>query len=416
MKMIHKNKNLFVLLAIALGYLIGCKSGDHVGRDIRTLEKDLYYLASDSMKGREVGTSSEKLAAAYIAERYLEIGLEPKGEEGYYQDFSFTPMGNPHALPGENDTLKLTARNVVGYIDNQQDNTVVIGAHYDHLGYGEEGSLHRGELEIHNGADDNASGVVLLLLLADKLKNRDDANNYLFIAFSGEEKGLYGSNYYTKHPTIDLDHVSYMINLDMVGRLDEENTLAINGVGTSPEWMPVIEAIGMDSLKIVTKESGTGPSDHTSFYLKDIPVLHFFTGTHPDYHKPTDDADKINYGGIYAIAAFIDSLITRFNGQPKLAFTKTMDETDNVPKFKVTLGVVPDYMFDGVGMRIDGVSEDRPASRAGLKTGDVVVKMGEVDVKDMMSYMTALSKFEKGDTTTVLIKRGSEKLSFPITF
>jgi C-terminal processing protease CtpA/Prc len=207
-----------------------------------------------------------------------------------------------------------------------------------------------------------------------------------------------------------------MINLDMVGRLDEENTLAINGVGTSPEWTPVIDAIGMDSLKIITKESGTGPSDHTSFYLKDIPVLHFFTGTHEDYHKPSDDADKINYGGIYAVAAFIDSLITRLDGQPKLAFTRTRDESENAPKFKVTLGVVPDYMFDGVGMRIDGVSDGRPASRAGLKTGDVVIKMGEVEVKDMMSYMTALSKFESGDTTTVTIKRESEELSFPVTF
>lgn len=416
MKMIRKNKNLFVLIAVTLGYLIGCKPGDPVGRDIRSLQEDLYLLASDSMKGREVGTPSEKMAATYIAERFSEIGLEPKGEEGYYQDFSFTPMTNPHALPGEGDSLKLTARNVVGYIDNQQENTVVIGAHYDHLGYGEEGSLHRGELEIHNGADDNASGVVLLLLLAEKLKNRDKSNNYLFIAFSGEEKGLYGSNYYTKHPTIDLDHVSYMINLDMVGRLDEENTLAINGVGTSPEWVPAINAIGMDSLKIITKESGTGPSDHTSFYLRDIPVLHFFTGTHEDYHKPSDDADKINYRGIYAVAAFIDSLITGLDSQPKLAFTRTKDESENAPKFKVTLGVVPDYMFDGAGMRIDGVSEGRPASRAGLKTGDVVIKMGEVEVKDMMSYMTALSKFESGDTTTVIIKRGSEELSFPVTF
>jgi hypothetical protein len=414
--MIRKNKNLFIFMAMALGYLMGCKPGDTARQDIKTLEEDLYYLASDSLKGREVGTPSEKKAAEYIAERFSEIGLEPKGEDGYFQDFTFTPMQNPHEMPKESDSLKVTARNVIGYIDNHQPNTIVIGAHYDHLGFGEEGSLHRGDVEIHNGADDNASGVVLMMLLADRLMKRDVANNYLFIAFSGEEKGLFGSNYFTKHSAIDLDHVSYMINLDMVGRLDEENKLAINGVGTSPEWLPAIDSIQIDSLKIMTEESGVGPSDHTSFYLKDIPVLHFFTGTHEDYHKPTDDADKINYGGIYVVTAFIDSLITRLNGQPKLAFTKTKDESKDSPRFKVTLGVVPDYMFDGNGMRIDGVSDDRPAQRAGLMTGDVVIKMGEVEVTDMMSYMTALSKFEKGDTTTVIVKRGQEKLLFPVKF
>jgi C-terminal processing protease CtpA/Prc len=172
----------------------------------------------------------------------------------------------------------------------------------------------------------------------------------------------------------------------------------------------------MDSLKIITKESGMGPSDHTSFYLKDIPVLHFFTGTHEDYHKPTDDADKINYGGLYAVTAFIDSLITQLDDDQKLAFTKTKDESQDTPRFKVTLGVMPDYMYDGKGMRIDGVSQDLPADKAGLQTGDVVIKMGDVDVKDLMSYMTALSKFEEGDTTTVIVRRDSEKLSYTVKF
>lgn len=414
--MSYKNKNLLIFLALTLGYLMGCKPDDAIRKDIRQLEEDLYYLASDSLKGREVGTPSEKKAAAYIATRFSEIGLEQKGQEGYFQDFQFTSKLNPHTMTDENEKQIVTARNVIGYIDNHQPNTIIIGAHYDHLGYGEEGSLHRGDVQIHNGADDNASGVVLLLLLSEKLINRDKSNNYLFMAFSGEEKGLYGSNYFTKHPTVDLNHVAYMINLDMVGRLDEENTLAINGVGTSPDWIPAIESIGIDSLKIITKESGVGPSDHTSFYLKDIPVLHFFTGTHSDYHKPTDDAEKINYGGIYAVTAFIDSLITHLDGQPRLAFTKTKDDSEETPRFKVTLGVIPDYMFDRRGMRIDGVSDGRPAQKAGLRTGDVVIKMGDVKVTDMMSYMTALSKFEKEDTTTVIVKRGSDELSFSVKF
>jgi hypothetical protein len=382
------------------------------------LKKDLHFLASDSLEGREVGTTSEKIAAEFIAKRFKEIGLEPKGSKSgsYYQDFQFTPMQNPHAPPPDQDTSEVTGRNVIGYIDNHQPATIVIGAHYDHLGYGGAGSLYKGERQIHNGADDNASGVASLLLLAKNLQDRNNLNNYLFIAFSGEEKGLFGSNYFIKNPTIDLSQVNYMINMDMVGRLDEENALAINGAGTSPEWIPVIESIGMDSIKIITKESGVGPSDHTSFYLKDIPVLHFFTGTHEDYHKPTDDADKINYAGIYAVTAFIDSLITQLDDNQKLAFSKTKDESADAPRFKVTLGVMPDYMFDGNGMRIDGVSEDRPAQKAGLKTGDIVIKMGDIDVTDMMSYMTALSKFETGDTTTVVIKRGTEEFSYSVKF
>jgi len=414
--MIYKNRNLFLLYIISIVYFMGCTREKIVNRDIERLKKDIYFLASDSLKGREVGTSSEKVAADYIADRFKNLGLIPKGQEEYFQEFSFTPMKNPHAAPADDDSIKVTGKNVIGYIDNHESSTVIIGAHYDHLGYGEEGSLHRGEDQIHNGADDNASGVASMLLLAEKLKRRNTSNNYLFIAFSGEEKGLFGSNYFTKNPTIELDKVNYMINMDMIGRLDEENALAINGAGTSPVWISMIERIGIDTLKIVTKESGVGPSDHTSFYLKDIPVLHFFTGTHEDYHKPTDDADKINYGGIYVVTAFIDSLVTKLDGQPSLAFTKTKDESQDAPRFKVTLGFMPDYMFDGNGMRIDGISEDRPAQRAGLETGDIVIKLGSVEVLDMMTYMEALSKFEKGDTTTVVVKRGSDELSYPVKF
>jgi hypothetical protein len=414
--MVCRNKHFIVPSLVSLLYLMACNPGDTVDQDINTLKNDLYILASDSMHGREAGTEAEKKAAQYIAERFSDIGLEPAGESGYFQDFEFTPRINPHQVSEPDDSAKVTARNVLGFIDNDQPSTIVIGAHYDHLGYGNEGSLHRGEAMIHNGADDNASGVVALLLLAEKLRGRKTSNNYLFLTFSGEEKGLYGSNYFTKNPTIDLSTINYMINLDMVGRLDEENTLAINGTGTSPEWMEAIDAIGMDSIKIVTRESGVGPSDHTSFYLKDIPVLHFFTGTHEDYHKPSDDPEKINYGGLYAVTAFLDSLIMELDDNPKLAFTKTSDESRDTPRFTVTLGVVPDYLYDGKGMRLDGVSDDRPAHKAGLKAGDVIIRMGDTEVTDMMSYMTALSNFNKDDTTTVVVRRDSEKLTFPVKF
>ncbi len=307
--------------------------------------------------------------------------------------------------------------NVVGYINNNAKYTAVITAHYDHLGKGGEGSLYRGDSTVHNGADDNASGVAALIELArfiklSQLKN----NNYLFIAFSGEEKGLLGSNYYVKHPRMPLDQVNYNINLDMVGRLKkDEPVLIINGVGTSPTWKEALSKITL--LKTKTTESGVGPSDQTSFYLENIPAIHFFSGTHEDYHKPSDDEDKINYPGEIQIINFILELISQLDDKGKLPFTKTNDSAnDDRPRFKVTLGVVPDYAFEGEGMRIDGVTDERPAATAGLQKGDVVIQIGEEKVTDMTSYMKALSKFTKGDKAKVKAKRGEEMIEKEVVF
>ena len=414
MKM-DKNINFLFLSLVFFIYLTGCEQTGKQESAIKLLQNDIDFLASDQLEGRETGTEGAVQTAKFLAKRFEEIGLEPKGTDGYFQEFSFSPRINPHVAPSD-DSTKITARNVIGFIDNKAPNTIILGAHFDHLGYGDENSLYKGDSSIHNGADDNASGVAAMLLLAEELSGRNINNNYLFIGFSGEEKGLFGSNYYSKNPTIDLEKVNYMINMDMVGRLNEENALAINGTGTSPSWNEIVDDIGIDTLKLITSESGIGPSDHTSFYLKDIPVLHFFTGQHEDYHKPSDDADKINYEGIYVVTAYIDSLITRLDENEKLTFTKTKDESKDTPRFTVTLGVVPDYMFDGNGMRIDGVSEDKPAMKAGLLAGDIVVQLGEIEVTDMMSYMKALSEFKKGDATEVIVKRGEEKLTYPIQF
>ena len=326
--------------------------------------------------------------------------------------------GNPVAVSVEIIREQRTAMNVVGMLDNGKPNVVVIGAHFDHLGYGDEGSLYRGVPAIHNGADDNASGIAVMMQLARDLRVMDEtrANDYLFIAFSGEEKGLYGSNWWTKHPTIPLNDISYMINLDMVGRIDTTNDLGINGVGTSPAWEEV-KRIQVGGFKVKTTEGGIGPSDHTSFYLNNIPAIHFFSGTHADYHKPSDDEEKVNYDGMLRVTRFIESLITSLNDDPKLAFTKTQDaDTAATPRFTVTLGVVPDYMYDGQGMRIDGVTDGKPAAAAGLKVGDVVVKLGENHVTDMMSYMKALGMFKKGEGTKVTVLRDGKEVSTDIQF
>ncbi len=384
------------------------------------IKDDVVYLSDDKLEGRVTGSEGEKEAGDYIAKRFKDLGLEPKGTDGYFQEFTFKPKTDPHSevkFTKSSTDSTITGRNVLGYIDNDASQTIVIGAHYDHLGYNEYGgSLYRGEeKQIHNGADDNASGVAVLLNLASKLKKSNKGNNYLFMTFSGEEMGLLGSNYFVKNATIPTDSINYMLNMDMVGRLKADSTLAVYGTGTSPIFKQVIKAHN-DKFKLIEKESGVGPSDHTSFYLNDVPVLHFFTGQHEDYHRPSDDYDKLNYEGMATISSYIYDIITDLDDNGELAFKKTKNESDSAPRFKVTLGVVPDYMFDGKGMRIDGVSEEKPAQKAGLQKGDVVIQLGDIEVKDMMSYMKALSKFEKGQTTTVKVQRGEKVVEAPVTF
>ncbi len=315
---------------------------------------------------------------------------------------------------------KRTGHNVIGYINNGAATTVVLGAHYDHLGYGEDhNSLYTGAAPaIHNGADDNASGTAALIELSRQLKkSKLKKNNYLVIAFSGEELGLFGSKYFTEHPTIDLGKVNYMINMDMVGRLnDSTHGFTIGGYGTSPAWGQTLSATD-GYFKINFDSSGTGPSDHTSFYRKDIPVLFFFTGAHSDYHKPSDDADKINYTGELLLIKYIYQLIENVNEKGRLAFTKTREaQTQGKRSFGVSLGIMPDYTYSGTGVRADGVSEGKLAQRVGIKAGDVIVQIGEHKVNDVQGYMQVLGKFNKGDATKVKVKRGGEEITFDVVF
>ncbi|HRG25380.1 MAG TPA: M28 family peptidase [Chitinophagaceae bacterium] len=324
---------------------------------------------------------------------------------------------------------KRTGYNVVGFVDNGAPTTVVIGAHFDHLGYGEDGNSRHTTTEpaIHNGADDNASGTAALIELSKKLKASSlKNNNYLFIAFSGEELGLYGSKYYTEHPTIDLKTVNYMINMDMVGRLnDSSKVLTIGGYGTSPAWASVIQPTkpvtdnksGNPQIVVRIDSSGTGPSDHTSFYRKDIPVLFYFTGLHTDYHKPSDDADKINYGGEQLIVKQVLGVVQQLDNQPKLAFLKTREaQTTTSARFSVSMGIMPDYTWSGNGLRSDGVSEGKPAQKAGLKAGDIILQIGDFKITSMESYMQTLGKFKKGDKAKVVYLRGKDTLETTVEF
>ena len=422
--MYHK----IIMLAFVVASLASCKSTKDSMQTqsavapfttaLADIKRDVETLSDDKMEGREVGTPGEKMAADYISSRMAELGLKPMGTDDYFQYFTKKQSANPH---GDADTEpgKVTkGTNVVGFIDHGAKYTVVLGAHYDHLGYGGFGSLYVGPPAIHNGADDNASGVAGMLHLADGLRAKQyNGYNYMFIAFSGEEKGLWGSNYFAKYPTIGKEKINYMINMDMIGRLGAERKLLMYGSGTSPRWQKILNRLDRShNFAVKDDPSGMGPTDHTSFYLEDIPVLSFFTGQHEDYHKPTDDAHLINYEGIDDITEYIFDIIGKSKGSGKFKFTKTKDAQQEKMSFKVTLGVMPDYLFDGKGMRMDGVKEDRPASNAGMIKGDVVVKMGDRPIVDMNSYMEALGAFEPGQTVPVTVLREGKSMVMDVTF
>lgn len=377
------------------------------------------YLSSDELNGRGTSTADEKKAAKFIAEQFDAMRIKPKGTKSYYYDFAYKHDNNIH------DTIKTKTkvkygRNVLAFIDNGAENTIVIGAHYDHLGLGlDHNSLDANpEGKIHNGADDNASGVAGVLALAHYFSTNGKKENYnfLFMTFSGEELGLQGSKKWCENPSYPLAKINYMINLDMIGRLNKETKkLLVYGIGTANEFKPTLEKVNTNfSFKF--DSSGVGPSDQTSFYLKDIPVLHFFTGQHTDYHKPTDDADKINYEGEVDVLELIIDVVNDLDTKPKLQFYKTKNVDLGKTSFKVTLGIMPDYAFDGLGMHIDGVTEGKPASKAGIQKGDIIVKLGSIEIDNVKSYMEALSKFNKGERTTIIIKRGEELKMLDVQF
>jgi Peptidase family M28/PDZ domain len=402
---------LSIIILVAVACIVQAQDFDP-GR----IQKHIKTLSDDKLEGRGTGTEGEKKAATYIASQFKKLKLQPKGDNnGYLQSFKFKAGAHGEGTEG-------TANNIVAYLDNGAATTIIIGAHYDHLGLGEQsGSLEaNSQGKIHNGADDNASGVAGVLELATYFsKNKiKEKSNFLFLCFSGEELGLFGSKYFTEHSAVDLATVNYMINMDMIGRLDPQTkTVLVHGTGTSPVWETLVKGLENDNIKIKTDSSGTGPSDHTSFYLKNLPVLHFFTGSHTDYHKPTDDWDKINYKGEAEVLRLIVKIIESPQTQDKLAFLKTKTkQTETRSAFKVTLGVMPSYSSDAVGLQVDGVTDGKPAQKAGIKAGDIITQLGEYEIKDVYSYMDALGKFQKGQTVQAKVKRGEEILTVSVTF
>lgn len=349
--------------------------------------------------------------------------------------------------------------NIIGILPGSdpklKDEAIVIGAHYDHLGRGGEGSLAPREGEIHHGADDNASGVAGLLELARILstQNPKPRRTIVFIAFSGEEEGLIGSNYYVNHPIVPLSNTVAMINMDMIGRLKEQK-LIIGGVGTASEWRSVIANDSLESqpttiaqlanpdrtpgkvtynigadgnvasatihaqrFSLTLNEDGYGPSDHSSFYSKQVPVLFFWTGTHDDYHKPSDTADKINYEGEARIVSFVASIVRDLDKSDKRP-TYTVAKSDSQGRstgFRVYLGTIPNYADSNDGLKLDGVRDDSPAAKAGLKAGDKIVKMAGREVKNVYDYTYALGEMKAGEEYEVELMRDGKRMTLKIT-
>jgi aminopeptidase YwaD len=341
------------------------------------------------------------------------IYIMPEGYKKYFSDQSqLLDIEMNVALKEKNRN----GHNVVGYLDNGAPSTVVIGAHYDGLGMGEDANVLDSGKIIHAGADDNASGTAMLIELARMLSaSKAKSNNYLFIAFSAQEIGQLGSKSWVDQPSVTTP-INYMINLDMVGRYSPDKKLVVGGYATSPMWSQTINSMGDKSLQVRFDSTVSGTGDYVSFYRKDIPVLFFNTGLHSDYHKATDAADKINYDGELQIAKYITHLIETIDSKGKVSFAKAPEPAAAPIKNIVSLGVIPDNNYTSGGLKISGVSAKKTASKIGLEPGDILTQLGSYKISDMTSYMQALSNFKPGDKTTLRIKRGKEDRDIAVEF
>ncbi len=322
------------------------------------------------------------------------------------------------------ETKSVEVPNIIGVLPGNdpalKDEFIIVGAHFDHLGYGGPGSGSRqpDTVAIHNGADDNASGVAGVLELAERLSANRDAlkRSVLFMCYNAEEEGLLGSKFFTANPLVDLEKVALMINMDMIGRYNEK--LVIGGVGTSPGFEMMLKEFNRShNLETSFSNEGYGPSDHASFYIENVPVLFFFTGTHEDYHKPSDDWDKINTAGEVAIVNYVYDIALYLNQlEEKPVFTEAgpKERESSQRRFKVTFGVIPSYGSSAAGMEIDGTKKDGPAEKAGMMKGDVIIAINGGEIKDIYDYMYRLAELKAGEEVSVTITRGEETLELKL--
>jgi hypothetical protein len=385
---------------------------------------DVQWLADDARQGRGLGSEGLAKAGMWMEKQFKTIGLQPAGDDGGFRHVFGVPIpdpSNPHAQKGF-----VYAFNVIGRIpgNGELDGVVVVGAHYDHLGYGGEGSLEPDSRAIHNGADDNASGAAALLEVARQMQERRGQlkRDVVFMAFSAEERGLVGASNIVRQPPegLSMDDVVAMLNMDMVGRLRDDK-LSVLGGDSAEEWDAMVEPLcERFGLECAIGGDGFGSSDQSAFFAADIPVLHFFTGTHAEYHKPSDDADLINAEGGARVAWLVSDVAgTIANRTGDLTLVKTSDGPQQRMALRARLGTIPDYAgpADGSpGLLLSDVRPDSPAEAAGLQRGDIIIRIGEMDIASVQDYMVVLSEANPGDTAPVIVKRDGEEVELEVTF
>lgn len=401
------------LRAQAPGDAFACPDPAALTRGLAEPLATVRYLADDALEGRLAGSPGERCAGDYIAEQLRALGLKGAGPDGsFFQDVPLASTLNPHAPAG-------VGRNVLALLEGAdpslRDEVIVVGAHYDHLGLGGFGSMAGSGPAIHNGADDNASGVAAMLKVAALLaEGSPPARSVLFLAFTGEESGLLGSAFFTRQPTLPLASMRAMLNMDMVGRL-ETDPLIVYGVGTAAEWRALLEpAAAATGVQLALRPEGYGPSDHTSFYTNDIPVLHFFTNTHSDYHRPSDEWDRIDADGLDRVARLV-TLVTRSLAEPHALIT-LQQGAGEPPRaaaggYGAYLGTVPDFTPVERGVLLGGVTAGSPGDVAGLRKGDILVSLGGRPVIDLEGFTEALRAHRPGNEVDVTVVRDGRKLT-----
>ena len=405
--------------------------------DTAAIRRDVTWLAADALEGRATGTPGNDSAALYVARRFQTLGLEPvltatggcrdgNGGDaclaGYAQPFT----ARSAALAHTGAAWQLPTRNVVALLPGRdpalRDEYVVLGAHFDHLGRSTSGALDPDARDaIRNGADDNASGTAAILELARLLARRPPARSVLFVAFSGEELGLLGSQFFVEQPVVPLGDVRAMLNFDMVGRLRDDK-LIVYGVATADELPAIVDSANVaPRLALSAVGDGFGPSDHSSFYAKEIPVLHFFTDLHGDYHRSTDDAELVSAAGVARVVDFAERVtraiadraapLTYRRAAPRAAAGGPSSNPS-----RVYLGTIPDMAAgEGTGLRITGVTPGSPGDRAGLRAGDVVVELAGKPVTDLYSYTDALYANAPGDVVRIVVVRDGQRVALEAT-
>jgi acetylornithine deacetylase/succinyl-diaminopimelate desuccinylase-like protein len=377
---------------------------------------DIRFLSDDKLQGRMTGSPGADSAAAYLARRFEQVGLQPAAG-GWFQSFTVAkeaPVAQSARVGG------MVGRNVIGLLPGHdpslRNEAVIVGAHYDHLGLGGFGSLDPDSTgKVHNGADDNASGAAMLIQIASRLAHAPPARTVLFIAFSGEELGLLGSAYYVKQPVYPLSTTSAMINLDMVGRL-RNGRLIVYGTRTAKEFPALLDSLNWHSgFDLKAQGDGYGPSDQSSFYAAGRPVLHIFTDLHDDYHRTTDDWEKIDPEGFRRVTNFTVGLVTAIANRPTRLTpvevsppSHAVGTTSSAPAYGTYLGTIPDMTDNPGGVRLLGVRAGSPAEKAGLRGDDIITRIGRMEIPDLQAMTNALRSHEPGDTVSIVIRRGDK--------